>query len=300
MIETTSGRASNVTPGAMVLFPPSKPFAPFLQVTKACHETWSGPRHSDLGGHVPRAHGLDCVLSGRGRYQDARGRDLAYGPGTVILTQVGEWYCYDPLPGQTLEHVWLRFTGSGAEALLRLLPADPRPPLAGIEAAMSDRFIRTHELFRAGTETTCAQAAAEALALLAETVRLLCDGDGVCLAERDTVDRFVAFAQTHAGDTRLALRSFAEAEAVGYESFRKRFKQRVGQSPHAYWLQCKINRARSLLERTDQSIGEIADAVGYPTIYAFSAYFKRRTGLSPSAYRRQHAEWPVGRTPHTG
>ena len=48
----------------------------------------------------------------------------------------------------------------------------------------------------------------------------------------------------------------------------------------------RIEKAAGLLERSDQNIGEIADALGFSSQFYFSRIFKQSYGVSPSAYRK--------------
>jgi AraC-like DNA-binding protein len=72
---------------------------------------------------------------------------------------------------------------------------------------------------------------------------------------------------------------------MGYESFRKEFRARMGVSPGDYRIRRRIDRARELLTSTTQSVKEIAYELGYPNPSVFSLQFKREVGRSPEHYR---------------
>ena len=65
------------------------------------------------------------------------------------------------------------------------------------------------------------------------------------------------------------------------------FKTAVGQSPHQYVLQRRIQKARSLLTSTDSPIADIALAAGFSSQSHLSNWFRRLVGVSPATYRRQ-------------
>jgi AraC-like DNA-binding protein len=72
---------------------------------------------------------------------------------------------------------------------------------------------------------------------------------------------------------------------ISYSWFRRIFRQYTGFSPAQYMIQLKIQKAKELLEQTNDSVKEIACALNFePTDY-FSVFFKRSTGLNPLAYR---------------
>ncbi len=82
------------------------------------------------------------------------------------------------------------------------------------------------------------------------------------------------------------------ANEAGYtaDHFARVFESVVGQSPQAYAVQVRVDRARQLLLSTDLSIKEIADALGYQDVFFFSRQFKQKVGIPPSHYRRHAAE----------
>jgi AraC-like DNA-binding protein len=65
------------------------------------------------------------------------------------------------------------------------------------------------------------------------------------------------------------------------------FKKFTGITITEYLLKKRADCAAHLLLETDLSIGEISAKTGFETATGFSTSFKKQTGLSPSAYRRQ-------------
>ena len=65
------------------------------------------------------------------------------------------------------------------------------------------------------------------------------------------------------------------------------FKKMTGYSPAEYLLQVRMEKAKSLLMKTNYSINRIATEVGYADQLAFSRMFKRRFGESPARYRQE-------------
>lgn len=66
------------------------------------------------------------------------------------------------------------------------------------------------------------------------------------------------------------------------------FQKKLGTSPKSYLNQLRIRRAEGLLQNTQLSVTYIGESVGYNDILAFSAFFKKQTGMSPSQYREKH------------
>lgn len=69
-------------------------------------------------------------------------------------------------------------------------------------------------------------------------------------------------------------------------------KQAVGLTPNAFLTQYRMEEAQRRLLNTDDSVAEIAEAIGYQNIYYFSTAFKKHTGLSPQKYRESRTTVP--------
>ncbi|CAM4307885.1 AraC family transcriptional regulator [Erysipelothrix aquatica] len=65
------------------------------------------------------------------------------------------------------------------------------------------------------------------------------------------------------------------------------FKDHSGYSPIEFLLNKRLNEAKKLLLRSNHSISDIATATGFNSATHFSAYFKKKLGMSPSAFKQQ-------------
>lgn len=70
-------------------------------------------------------------------------------------------------------------------------------------------------------------------------------------------------------------------------TFKRRFTAATGLAPLHYVQQLRVTTAKRRLERTSESVDEIAWRVGYEDPAFFRRLFRRITGVSPSAYRRK-------------
>lgn len=64
------------------------------------------------------------------------------------------------------------------------------------------------------------------------------------------------------------------------------FKNALGISLQAYLIDLRMSKAAELLKNTNNSIKEVASAVGYNDQFAFSRIFKKWSNLSPMEYRK--------------
>lgn len=103
---------------------------------------------------------------------------------------------------------------------------------------------------------------------------------------RDRMDREYAQPLDVASLARTALMSTAH--------FSRRFREAYSETPYAYLMTRRIERAKALLRYGDLSVTEICFAVGCTSLGSFSSRFTELVGESPSAYRaRDHEDWRV-------
>jgi AraC-like DNA-binding protein len=86
----------------------------------------------------------------------------------------------------------------------------------------------------------------------------------------------------------VGVEEMARAAGLSRAHFSREFKRAFGESPHAYLLTRRLERAASLLRTTDRSISDICFSVGLRSLGSFTTSFTRTYGLSPAAYRDSH------------
>ena len=86
----------------------------------------------------------------------------------------------------------------------------------------------------------------------------------------------------------LAVDDLAGAAGLSRAHFSREFKSAFGESPHAYLLTRRLERAAALLRTTDRSVADICLSVGLQSIGSFTTSFTRTFGASPTAYRARY------------
>jgi AraC-like DNA-binding protein len=84
---------------------------------------------------------------------------------------------------------------------------------------------------------------------------------------------------------RLSVDDLAAAAGLSRAHFSREFRRAFGESPHAYLLTRRLERAATLLRTTDRSVTEICLSVGLQSLGSFTTSFTRTFGMSPTAYR---------------
>jgi transcriptional regulator GlxA family with amidase domain len=87
----------------------------------------------------------------------------------------------------------------------------------------------------------------------------------------------------------LGVDDLARAAGLSRAHFSREFRRAFGESPHAYLLTRRLERAAALLRTTDRSVADICFSVGLQSVGSFTSSFTRTFGKSPTVYR---AEFP--------
>lgn len=85
----------------------------------------------------------------------------------------------------------------------------------------------------------------------------------------------------------LVIRELASEACMSESHFYRTFKQTFGATPIDYVNQQRIAVASSLLQTTNHSLAAISQACGFTSVTYFMKLFRRKTGISPTRYRKQ-------------
>ncbi len=88
----------------------------------------------------------------------------------------------------------------------------------------------------------------------------------------------------------LTLDEIATIAQLSPYHFLRLFKQRKGLTPHQYILQCRIDKAKHLLQHSQLSIAEIAARVGFSDQSHLTRYFKRIVGVTPKQFLQSRSQ----------
>jgi AraC-like DNA-binding protein len=83
----------------------------------------------------------------------------------------------------------------------------------------------------------------------------------------------------------LEVADLARATGFSRAHFSREFRRTFGESPHAYLLTRRMERAAALLRNTDYSVARICFDIGLQSVGSFTTSFTRTYGVSPTAYR---------------
>ncbi|MEL6588893.1 MAG: helix-turn-helix transcriptional regulator, partial [Bacteroidota bacterium] len=81
---------------------------------------------------------------------------------------------------------------------------------------------------------------------------------------------------------------YADQMHISPKHLSQTIKKNIGQTAKEMIQDRLVLEAKRMLIHTDQSVKEVAYALGYDEPLHFSAFFKKQAGLSASAFREQH------------
>lgn len=99
---------------------------------------------------------------------------------------------------------------------------------------------------------------------------------------RDRIDREYA--------EPLDVPALARTALMSPGHFQRSFRRAYGETPYAYLMTRRVERAKALLRRGDLTVTEVCLAVGCTSLGSFSSRFTELVGETPSAYRARSHE----------
>jgi AraC-like DNA-binding protein len=92
----------------------------------------------------------------------------------------------------------------------------------------------------------------------------------------------------------LDVEELARGVSMSAGHLSRQFRLAYGESPYAYLMTRRIERAMALLRRGDLSVTEVCFEVGCSSLGTFSSRFTELVGVPPSVYRVQAARATAG------
>jgi transcriptional regulator GlxA family with amidase domain len=94
----------------------------------------------------------------------------------------------------------------------------------------------------------------------------------------------------------LRVDELARRAAMSPRTFARQFVLQNGTTPHQWLMHQRVLAAQRRLEKTAESIDQVAAAVGLESAATLRVHFARALGISPAAYRRRFSTATAART----
>jgi len=210
-------------------------------------------------------------------------------PGSLLLLHPGE-----PHGGRRLSNEpWVYLAAYPSRAFLRDLleeltgrsNVEPEfPRLIYRDRAAVHRFVRSHDVLLLGNDPLYAESAM--VDFLTCLLRSYCvPGRSPPLTGASVViDRSIEYIRDNLEEP-LSLEALAHASGYSKSYFLRQFKKRTGQTPHAFVMQQRVERAKELLARGLPIASSAFDA-GFADQAHLTRRFKRLVGVTPGEFVR--------------
>jgi len=237
-------------------------------------------------GRILDEYQLIYITGGRGVFENAAIGRVKIEAGHAIILFPGEWHRYRPVKKVGWTENWIGFRGEYAEHIMNGFFSLSKPVFRMGHDEELLTLIRSvvdlTEQTPAGFQQLMAARTVETLA----RIRMLNMGYHKLdrrLAKKVHQARCYLLEHSEADVDMIAL---ASELGMSYSRFRSLFKSQTGTAPHQYLLDIRINKAKELLADTRLTVSEIAEQLGFASVYYFSRLFKNRSGMTPTQYRK--------------
>ncbi len=281
----TEQAARYITPGFMLSF-----FAD-NRLTRACFPTALGYYPNAAGHTMERNIHDDNLLiycsDGKGTLiTDDVNMQVGAGDLIVLPANTAHRYYADKLKPWTI--YWLHFNGLEADALIQSLHYRQENPVVhlGPQPVFIVDFKRLLSLRKSGYEHSVFIYAASLVRQILCQLALEIRNTTALSRHNFNLDEIQKLMSEHIEGS-LDLDTLAKSAQLSRYHFSCKYKQLTGYPPIKHFIHMKMEYACQLLDKTEGSIGDISQRLGYDDPLYFSRQFRKVIGVAPSSYRQQ-------------
>lgn len=220
----------------------------------------------------------------------ANGSEYVAGPGDVYILKQGLEVEYFSTDQEQIEKVWFNMHGRLLNHLMEAYNLTDDVIISHCDVE--------HEIFKIHDVLQSSSPAPDATCRLALYIHELIMKISL---SNNTADLSFQSAATTAEQLKnilehqiyyeTSLQFLAKREHTTEKYLIRVFKAKYGITPYAYLIQKRMEAAEELLRTTELSVKDIAAKLTFSDSNYFSRAFKKHTGLSPVAYRRQNGSF---------
>lgn len=216
-----------------------------------------------------------------------RGEEHLLGPGTVLLLNSGEIHA----PAPAGESGWSFRMFYLAPSFFAALSPGNRPDVAVFKQAfvpdreLANKLFHLHVALESkGQRLEFESSFASIFHDLANRYVDTRPTDPDVKADNTAVDSALQYLEANC-HRNLSLDELSQHSPYGVSHFTRVFQKTVGLTPHAYLLQLRVERAKSLVQ-SGVPITDASDALGFVDQSHLTRHFKRILGVTPGQYAR--------------
>ncbi|MDB5211031.1 MAG: AraC family transcriptional regulator [Sediminibacterium sp.] len=243
-------------------------------------------------GRILNEFQLIYITAGEGVFQSTSMAETVIQPGTIIFLFPGEWHRFQPKTGTGWNEYWVGFKGKIIEHIQKQYFFHPKHAVIHV-GCKEEIIILFNEILeqtkkeRPGYQPLISGAVLHLLGQVhAFNKQKIFENE---VSAEIMMNRAMLLLRTRI-DEDLAMQQIAMELKVSYAWFRKMFKLYTGIAPQQYFIQLKIERAKTLLNDPDKTIKDIAYELNFENPLYFSKLFKDKVGVSPEQFKKRYSK----------
>lgn len=246
-----------------------------------CRQSYQwGPGQKDI-------YLLHYVVSGRGTY---RVNEMEYqlGEGELFLIYPGVEISYQADKDEPWTYYWVGFQGNDARVILDLTDLNKEQPVMKTELKeeVQDKIMRIYQARGSGNENKI-EMSGYLMILLSRLIKLSVHKKEALGRYHNYVKTALEYIEYNYGNP-ITVAEVADYIGISRSHLFRAFEEEFSRSPVRFIQEYKMQRACSLLSKSELSIAAVAYSVGYEDSLYFSRVFHKIMGESPSEYRRKN------------
>ncbi|MCE0483526.1 MAG: helix-turn-helix domain-containing protein [Methylacidiphilales bacterium] len=205
-------------------------------------------------------------------------------------------YQYGPVDADGWHHFWVSFRGPRAQRIMErgFMPLSPKGYLPIRQTMqMQDEFGGLIELVRRNKSHEHPRAVALLESILAVAWEDRHGGQERVHPEYKVIADAVTYLQKNLY-VEPDWDELSQRAGMSYSKFRRLFRELEKESPHGYFLRCRMRVAAELLRNSSLTVKDVAYRFGYDDVAQFSKLFKQKIGLPPGQFRGRLLETASG------
>jgi len=245
---------------------------------------------------------LICAVTGGGGWLETPGRPDPTGPGCLFTVSAGQVHANRATPGGC-SFVSIYLSASGLDDALgpgwgTRAALDDVPTQVVEGGAIRSALVRLHRVLATPTPRLHRDAALHHLVSTLLRGASSVDPSRPVGSEPRAVSRAEAYLRAH-WDRSVSLSELSRAAGLSPFHLHRSFSRSVGLPPHAFQLQLRVDRAKTLLAR-GLDIASVAQRTGFADQSHFTRVFRRSVGITPGRFPRYGARRQLSFEPVAG
>ncbi len=236
-------------------------------------------------GRILDEYQLLYIIKGKGTFRSAsHPHPISLEKGSIFLLFPQEWHSYAPDPGTGWKEYWIGFGGRQMETWMEKGFFSKNQPVwnIGLQNDIVELYmeaISAANQQKSGFQQHLGGIVAHLLSLALFHVRNKNFSDSAEKINQAKIIIADSYRCIHPEEV-------ARQICMGYNNFRKIFKDYTGFSPAKYIQFIKLNKVKEALTNTNLPVHRIAYDAGYENEDYFFTIFRRNTGMTPLEYRK--------------